>query len=552
MIYDIVIVGGGIAGMMAAIEAKTDSNKVVIITKGNLFKSNSSLASGGINATLNPNDKKEIKKHIDDTLKSSFSLGNKEAISYMCNQAPKMIEMLVDYGVNFDKNEDGTIAQRSFGGGSSKRTCYVGDKTGSAIMQALIKQARSLGITFLVNSFVMNLTTLNNRVSGVVVLRKFDSSVIVYIAKSVILAGGGYAGIYRGFSTNSQDNSGDMLAIALKAGLNLKDMEFVQFHPTGLDKTSYLVSEAARGEGAYIVNDKGERFVDELEIRNVVSFAISKQIELGRKVFIDLRHLSLEHIQNKLPSLYKYAYNQMGIDISNELLPVKPVAHYSMGGIEANMTKTTIKGLFVCGECALNGVHGANRLGGNSLLDGAVFGRLSGKKALEFSKNKEYLPIDYNIVLKDQKMVDWIFDIDTSKNFNAMRISMGKAMFDLAGIHRSESSLNKAFSYLKYLRMETASLHCIDKGRQNNVELVSILELKNALEVAEAVVLGALKRKESRGAHNRDDFEKIDMKLSKSILIYEQKKGYFKVWYEDSKFRLWLKRLFTNQYSKGY
>ncbi|QOY53164.1 L-aspartate oxidase [Candidatus Sulfurimonas baltica] len=546
MMFDVIVVGGGIAGLMAAIEAKKSNNKVAVITKGNLFKSNSSLASGGINAVLDSNNSKEIKLHVDDTIKACFGLENKNAITYMCNRAPKIIEKLVKYGVEFDKNEDGSIAQRSFGGGSSKRTCYVGDKTGSAIMQVLIKKAKTLGVTFLVNNFVMNLTTLNNRVSGVVVLRKFDSSVMVYPSKSVILAGGGYAGLYRGFSTNAQDYSGDMQAIALRAGLNLKDMEFVQFHPTGMIKTNYLVSEAARGEGGYLVNNENERFVDELDTRSVVSLAISKQIESGKKVFVDLRHLTLEHIEAKLPSLYKTAFMQAGIDISKELLPVKPVAHYSMGGIESDMTKTKLKGLFVCGECAVTGVHGANRLGGNSLLDGAVFGELAGINALKFSKSKEYLPIDYNIVAKDQKMVDWIFDKESSKNFNSMRISMGKTMFDLAGIHRSEESLTKAFDYLKYLRRETATLHCIDKGRQNNVELSSILELKNGLEVSEAVVLSALKRQESRGAHNRDDFADENLKLRKSILINEPKKGYFKVWYEDNKFMLILQKIFTN------
>ena len=549
MISDVIVVGGGIAGLMAAIEAKNSTNKVTVVTKGNLFKSNSSLASGGINAVLDSKHTLSIKSHIKDTIKGCFGLENKNAITYMCNRAPHIIKKLVEYGVEFDKDEDGAIAQRSFGGGTMKRTCYVGDKTGSAIMQVLIKKAKSVGITFLVNTYVMNITTLHNRISGIVALRRFDSSVMVYPAKSVIFAGGGYAGIYRGFSTNSQDYSGDLVAIALRSGMNIKDMEFVQFHPTGLEKTNYLISEAARGEGGYLVNDKCERFVNELETRNVVSFAISTQIEAGRKVFIDLRHLSKEHIETKLPSLYKAAFNQAGIDISKELLPIKPVAHYSMGGIEADMTKTSIKGLFACGECAVQGVHGANRLGGNSLLDGAVFGELAGKNAFKFSQNKEFLPIDYNIVLKDQKMVDWIFDKDTTKNFNSMRISMGKTLFKEAGIHRSEESLIKAFDYLKYLRRETATLHCIDKGRSNNVELIAILELKNALEVAEAMVLSALKREESRGAHNRDDFIENNQNLRKSLLINELKKGYFKVWYEDNIFISTIKKFL--QINKG-
>jgi succinate dehydrogenase/fumarate reductase flavoprotein subunit len=547
LIYDVIVVGGGISGLMAAIEAKTDNNKVAVITKGNLFKSNSSLASGGINAVLNKNNSDEIDNHIYDTYKSSFELGSKKAISYMCKEAPKIMQRLVEYGVEFDKDENKRIAQRSFGGGSFKRTCYVGDKTGSAIMQVLIKKAKNVRITFLVNNFVMNITSLNKRVSGVVVLRRFDSSVMVYPAKSVILAGGGYAGIYRGFSTNSQDYSGDMIALALRAGLNIKDMEFVQFHPTGLYKSSYLVSEAARGEGGYLVNSDGDRFVDELATRDVVSRAIVKEIENGKDVFIDLRHLSEEHIQTKLPSLYKTAHMQAGIDITKELLQVKPLAHYSMGGIEANMTKTNMKGLYVCGECAVNGVHGANRLGGNSLLEGAVFGKLAGENARKFSMNKEYLPIDYNRVVKDQKMTDFIFDKESTKNFNSMRISMGKTMFEHAGIHRTEASLTKAFDYLKYLRRESLTLHCIDKGRQNNVELISILELRNALEIAEAVVLSAMKRKESRGAHSRDDYLATDYKCEKSILINELKKGFFKVWYEDSGFRQMIRKFFTNQ-----
>ena len=532
MIYDVIIVGGGIAGLMAAIEAKTSSNKVAVITKGNIFKSNSSLASGGINAVLDKNNTHEIKKHIDDTIKGGYGLSDKKSVSYMCNRAPHIIKKLVSYGVEFDKDENGEIAQRSFGGGVSKRTCYVGDKTGSAIMQVLIKQAKIVGVDFVANNFVMNVTKLKNKISGVVAIRRIDSSLMVYPAKSVILAGGGYAGIYRGHSTNAQDYTGDVLAIALRSGLNLKDMEFVQFHPTGMAKSSYLISEAARGEGGYLVNSDGKRFVNELETRDIVARAILTQVNKGKKVYLDLRHLDKKHIETKLPSLYKAAYNQAGIDVTTELLEVTPVAHYSMGGIESKMTKTDIKGLFACGECAVNGIHGANRLGGNSLLEGAVFGELAGKKAKEFAKHKEFLPIDYNIVVKDQKVVDKIFDRDTSKNFNSMRISMGETMFKNAGIHRDYNSLIRAYDYIKYLRKEAGTLHCIDKGRNNNVELISILELKNALEVAEVVILSALEREESRGAHSRDDFTKTLKANEKSILVNELKKGYFQIWYE--------------------
>jgi len=543
MMYDVIIIGGGVAGLIAAIEAKTDTNRVALMTKGNIFKSNSALASGGINAVLDANNSGAIEQHIDDTLDGAYGLGNKKAISYMCQRAPKIIEKLVKLGVKFDRDEQRHILQRGFGGSKSKRTCFVGDKTGAEITQVLIKTAKDMGIKFLVNHFVMNLTTLNHNVSGVVAIRRFDSSVVVYPAKSVILAGGGFAGIYRGYSTNAQDYTGDLLAVALRLGLHLKDMEFVQFHPTGFVKTNYLVSEAARGEGGYLINSDGKRFVDELGARDVVSRAIMNQIENGKEVFLDLRHLPKALIETKLPSLYKTAYLQAGIDVSQELLPVKPVAHYTMGGIETDMVDTDIEGLFACGECASNGVHGANRLGGNSLLEGAVFGEMAGQRALAHSKTKDFLPIDYSNVIKDIKLVDHIFSSDTTKNFNAMRVSLGKMMFENVGIKRDEQSLIKAYDYISYLRSEVPTLHCVNKERSNNVELIAILELRNALEIAEAVILSALKRRESRGSHYRVDFPGSDESLQQNIVVKELSKGQLRVWFKENpllyKIRKW-------------
>ncbi len=545
MTYDVLIIGSGIAGLMAAIEAKSETNSVAIITKSNIFKSNSAVASGGINAVLNPNDEVEIQKHIDDTLKSAQGLGNKKAISYLCHQAPHIIQKLVEYGVEFDRDENGKILQRSFGGGSSKRTCFVGDSTGSAITQALIKKAREIGVEFLVNHFVMDITKIEEYISGVVVLKKIDSTVTVFPTKSIVFAGGGYAGIYRGFSTNAQDCTGDLLSVALRAGLNLQDMEFVQFHPTGFAKTSYLVSEAARGEGGHLVNSEGVRFVNELGTRDVLARAIFEQIRSGKKVYLDMRHIPQSILETRVPSLYKSAYNQVGIDLATELLEIKPVAHYSMGGIEASMTQSRLKGLFVCGESASLGVHGANRLGGNSLLEGAVFGELAGKKAREHACNKEFLPIDYNVVIKNMDLIQRIFEGDCTKNFNAMRISVGKIMFDKAGIFRNEATLQEAFDYMKYLRLESNTLHCIDKGRHNNVELISILELRNALELSEAIILGAMHRRESRGAHHREDFPTPSKEGEKHVLVKELQKGFFKVSYEDSWITGILKKLLT-------
>ncbi len=548
MIYDVIVVGSGVAGLMAAIEAKTETNKVAIITKGNIFKSNSAMASGGINAVLDLENDEEIESHIQDTYKSSKGLGDIKNITYMCKSASDIISKLISYGVVFDRDEHGNIAQRPFGGGKHNRTCYIGDKTGNAIVQALIKKAKEVGIKFLVNTYVLNLTINEKKISGLISLRRIDSTVLVYSTKAVVLSGGGYAGIFRGNSTNAQDYTGDLLAVCLRAKLKLKDMEFIQFHPTGLAKTNYLVTEAARGEGGYLINSDGERFIDELDTRDKIAKAILEQRNNDKKVFIDLRHLSLEQIQKKLPSLYSVGLNQTGIDISKELLEIKPVAHYSMGGVEVNnMVETEIKGLFICGEMAANGIHGANRLGGNSLLEATVFGELSGRKALEYSLKNSHEIIDYNYVIKDIKTIDKIFAGETSKNFNAIRVSLGNSMFDNVGILRNKKSLIKAFDYAKYLRNQSYSLHCINKEKRNNVELISILELRNALEVSEAIILAAKKRKESRGSHQRTDYEETNDKYSHHILIKEIQKGFFKLEFDDKSFLTKVRNLLINK-----
>jgi succinate dehydrogenase / fumarate reductase flavoprotein subunit len=547
MIYDVIVVGGGIAGLMAAIEAKDGQNRVALITKGNLFKSNSSMASGGINAVLDPSNTKEINQHIADTFASAKGIGNKKAITYMCKQASIIIKKLVDYGVDFDRDENGNISQRPFGGGSTNRTCYVGDKTGSAITMALIKKAKSKGITFLPNNYVLNIAKYQNKISGLVVLNKENSQVVIYPSKAVVLAGGGYAGIYRGYSTNAPDYTGDLLAVALRAGLELKDMEFVQFHPTGFVKTNYLVTEAARGEGGYLVNSEGNRFVNELGTRDEVARAILKEQLEGKKVFIDLRHLGLEKIEQKLPSLLNAALMQGGVNISQELLEIKPVAHYTMGGVDVNMTSCDIKGLYVCGEMASNGVHGANRLGGNSLLEGCVFGNLAGINAKDYAKENEFSPINYNIIVKDIEMLDYIFQGESTKNFNAIRISLGKCLFEKVGILKNENTLTQAFDYIKYLRQISYNLHCINKEKNNNVELTAILELRNALEISEAIILSAQKRCESRGAHFREEYPLTSKEFSKSFVIKELKKGYFRISFKENEFLRKLRNIFIQK-----
>jgi succinate dehydrogenase/fumarate reductase flavoprotein subunit len=528
VIYDVLVIGSGIAGLSAAIEARKGGAKVAIICKSLPLRSNSSMASGGINASLATMEPDAVSEHVLDTINSAKGLANPESVRIMCERAPRVIRKLHELGVPFEMTSGGDIAQRSFGGSGKKRTCYIGDKTGAAIVQSLFKVCRQEGVEFLANHFVMNIIHSKGRVCGVTVLRKSDSHVLAFAAKALVLASGGYAGIYNGHTTNPQDSNGDMISAALRAKLWLKDLELVQFHPTGLAKNGALLSEAARGEGGYLINGKGERFVDELLTRDVITRAIMEQIQGGEKVFLDVRHLGEECIASKLPSLKQTCWSSLNIDVSKELIPIMPVAHYTMGGIEVNANAaTTIGGLYACGEVACTGVHGANRLGGNSLIEGAVFGEIAGFNAQNFATRNTFLPIDYEVVAKEQRKVEYIYGGDNRYNVNALRKQLGKTMFEKVGIYRNENSLVDAFEYIKYLRKLTPNLHCINKAKDNNVEIVTILELSNALEVAEAVVFSAMSRKESIGAHERVDGE--DAQNPTHTVLTALKGGFLKI-----------------------
>lgn len=517
MLYDVVVVGSGIAGLFSALYAKKTGVNVAILTKSNPFRSNSAVASGGINAVINVGEYDSVLEHINDTIEGADGLINRRNISDMCYEAPEIISELKAMGVGFDTDEKGNIMQRPFGGAKANRTCYIADRTGSAIVQKLLMECRNAGVHILSNHQFLNITKFNDKLSGVTVLRKRDSQVIAFACKSLVLAGGGYAGIFRGHSTNSQESSGDIIAAALRADLRLSNMEFVQFHPTTLVTNGALISEAARGEGAYLVDESGERFTDELQTRDKLSRTITQHILDGHKVYLDFRHLSEELIETKLPSTQKLALNSAGVDIRTELLEITPSAHYSIGGIwTRGDTTTDIAGIYACGECAVTGVHGANRLGGNSLLEGVYFGRLAGNEAGKLALRKEFLPIDYADVDKESRRVDLIIDGESHFNINAMRKNLGETLFRQVGVFRTEESLSTAFEYIGYLFKRQYGLHCVNKERENNVELSSIIEFKNALYIAEAMTLCALKRKESRGVHFRSDFVHKDDKHFRS------------------------------------
>ncbi len=514
MLYDVIVIGTGIAGLRAALEAKKAGVSVAVLSKSNPFRSNSAVASGGINAALGNAEEDSPQAHAADTLKGGGGINGKKALHRLCTDGPDCIMELDNMGVPFDKDEHGNIAQRAFGGAGHKRTCHIADKTGAAIVQTLLAQCRSEHIEIIPNTQFLNIVTEKGRVAGITALKRSDSSVTAFACKALILAGGGFAGIYRGHTTNPQEASGDTLAAALRAGMRLRDMEFVQFHPTTLAKTGSLITEAARGEGGYLLNAQGERFVDELATRDVLSRAILAEIKAHGKVYLDLRHLDPELVDKKLPSVKKNALMAAGLDVHTELVPIQPGAHYTGGGILTYPdTSTDIKGIYACGENAANRVHGANRLGGNSLLEGVVFGRLAGKNAAAFALKQEFLPLDYQYVDREMRAIRFILDGENLFNINAMRKSLGDTLFLNVGIVRDKEGLIKALDYVHYLYNKSIGLHCVNKELSMNVELSAIIEFKNALLVAEALILSAQKRKESRGVHFRSDYPEADPKI---------------------------------------
>jgi len=507
MLYDVIVVGTGISGLYSALYAKRAGFSVAVLSKSNPFRSNSAVASGGINAVINLNELDSVKGHIQDTIAGADGLSHENNITKMCEEAPSIIQELGEMGVGFDTDSEGKIQQRPFGGAKVERTCYIADRTGASIVQTLLMQCREEGVHILSNHKFLNITKYKGKLSGVTVLRRQNSQVIAFACKSLVLAGGGYAGIFRGHSTNSQESSGDVVAAALRAHMRLSNMEFVQFHPTTLANNGALISEAARGEGAYLVDENEERFTDELMTRDKLSREILHHIKKGHKVYLDMRHLGEEKINTKLPSTRKVALSAAGVDVCTELLEIEPSAHYSIGGIWTREdTSTDLAGVFACGECAVTGVHGANRLGGNSLLEGAYFGRLAGKEAARMALKREFQPIDYAYVEKEYRRIELILDGESKFNINAMRKNLGGSLFKDAGVFRDKESLTSSLEYIHYLMGLQYGLHCVNKELNNNVELASILEFKNALLIAEAMSVCALAREESRGVHYRGDF----------------------------------------------
>ncbi len=545
--YDVLIVGAGGAGLMAALEtSKAKDVKVGVVTKVYPTRSHTGAAQGGINAALgnfDPSDSPEV--HTFDTVKGSDYLGDQDAIEFMCYEAPKRIYELEHLGVPFSRLPDGRIAQRPFGGAGFPRTCYAADKTGHVILHTLYEQCLKNDVEFLNEWFVTELIIDNNEAKGVIAIDIRNGEVHAIKAKAIIFATGGYARVYWVRNTNAIGSTGDGMAICYRAGIPLKDMEFVQFHPTGLRSTGILVTEGARGEGGYLINNKGERFMAryapqkmELGPRDLVARSIETEILEGRGwgegmmayVHLDLRHLGAEKIKTRLPQIRQLCIDFEGVDPIEEPIPVRPTAHYSMGGIDVRDYKTSmtgVNGVYAVGECACVSVHGANRLGGNSLLDLVVFGKPAGAAAVEYARNK---PDDnFNLKAEEErarKEIEALLKKENKENINNIRMELAQTMWDKVGIFREEKPMLEAIEKVKELKERYKLLVPGDSGKIFNTALINYIELGYLLDLAEAIAVTAVLRKESRGAHARRDYpNRDDENFLKHSLAYYTPEG---------------------------
>jgi succinate dehydrogenase / fumarate reductase flavoprotein subunit len=517
-IHDIVIVGAGLAGMRAALASPPDLD-VAVISKVHPVRSHSVAAQGGINAALGENDSWEA--HAFDTTKGGLYLGDQDAIEAMCREAPDDIVELEHLGVIFSRDDQGRIAQRPFGGAGFPRTCYAADRTGHAILHAMYEQLMKRQIRVYEEWFVTSLVEEGGVCRGVIAWDLIHGGLHAIGAKAVILAAGGSGRVFF-TSTNAVINTGDGMALAYRVGVPLADMEFVQFHPTTLKDTGILITEGARGEGGYLLNTLGERFMKtyapqqmELATRSTVSLAIGREILEGRGVdgcvLLDLRHLGRARILERLPQIRELAIEFAGLDPVETPIPVRPGAHYQMGGVRTNQWgETALPGLYAAGECACVSVHGANRLGGNSLLETIVFGRRAGKRACDYARTIAPRALSDTALLGEEQRVHQLLSNEGSVRAWQLRDELGKTMSLNLGLVRTEESIQSAKAVVESLKVRAAAVTIQDKGRVFNTDLVQALELQSLLDIAETIIAGALARTESRGAHYRSDFPQRD------------------------------------------
>jgi succinate dehydrogenase / fumarate reductase flavoprotein subunit len=541
--HDLVIVGGGLAGLRAAIAASEVNSKVdvAVVSKVHPIRSHSVCAQGGTNTVLRREDSYNL--HAWDTIKGADFLADQDVVEFFCHKAPKEIITLEHWGCPWSRDSHGKIDQRESGGSSFPRTCFAADMTGLHEMHTLYGKVTSLeNITFYDEYFVTSLIAEDNVAKCLTAIELKTGELHAFRAKAIIMATGGCERIYER-TTFSHGATGDGMAIAYFAGVPLKDMEFVQFHPTGLVPSGVLITETARGEGGYLFNAKGERFMKrcapekmELAPRDVVARAETTEILEGRGlegpygpyIALDIRHLGEEKINERLPLIRDVAIKLAGVDPVKEPIPVRPAAHYSMGGIHVNIkTETTISGLYAAGECSCVSVHGANRLGGNSTADCLVFGSVAGVEAAKHALSKGFRELPRDKILAEEKRVfDKILGNEGDEKVSILRDEMRHIMNEKVWVFRRGNELASTLKEIRAIKERFKNIRLEDGGRTFNTELVEALQLNFMLDLAEVTVVSAFARTESRGAHFRVDYpSRDDVNWLRHTLAYYTMEG---------------------------
>jgi succinate dehydrogenase / fumarate reductase flavoprotein subunit len=547
--HEVVIVGAGISGLIAALQA-SETCDVAVISKVHATRSHSGAAQGGIAAALGNEEEDRWEWHMYDTVKGSDYLADQNMVEILAREAPSALVELEHMGVPFSRSEEGKISQRHFGGHTRdfgqtpvKRACYASDRTGRVIMNNVYDRCLLRSVKIYQEHFVTRLIMDQGRTIGVAGYDIATGDTVVFHAKAVVLATGGCGRIYK-TTSNGFVATGDGLGLALDAGVPIQDMEFVQFHPTGLYGLGVLVTEAARGQGGILRNDKSEPFMEryaptikDLAPRDMVSRAILTEIQKGRgiggrdHVYLDLTHIKKETIEENLSEIAELSRIFMGIEPSDEPIPVAPTCHYMMGGIPTDengqvVDEDIIQGLYAVGESACVSIHGANRLGCNSLIDLVVFGKRTGRSIREFVESVDWSELPNIIEEESKQELKRIFESEGIEKVHAIRNEMQALMTEYCSIFRNSNGLRRALKELQDFKDRYDEIGLTNKGRIHNYELKEALELRNMLQVSEAIILSALSREESRGAHYRTDFpDRDDKSWLKHTIVHKSSKG---------------------------
>jgi len=584
--FDVIVVGAGGAGLMAALYASKTASTAVL-SKLYPTRSHTGTAQGGVGAALGNEGEDHPEWHTFDSVKGSDYLGDQDAIEFMCFEAVQAVYELEHMGLPFSRTPDGRIAQRPFGGHTNNvtgkpvpRACYAADRTGHMILQTLYQQCLKNHVNFFDEFQVLDTLIENGMAAGVVALELATGELHVFHAKSVVFATGGHGRIWE-ITSNAYSFTGDGPAVLMRRGIPLEDMEFFQFHPTGIYRLGILITEGVRGEGGILINDKGERFMEkyapkvkDLASRDVISRAMYLEMREGRGIggnrylYLDMRPETVnkyaaldgrkrtdgtpyvvtgEELLGKLPDIVDFARTYLGVDPVAQPMPVNPTAHYAMGGIPTNKygevvideQNTVLPGLYAAGECACVSVHGANRLGTNSLLDLIVFGKHSGLKAAEYANGASFQPLPADPTEYTRQQLETIHNCNGEEKAYTIGNEMKAIMFDEVGVFRIQEGMDKALAKVRELQERLKHVRTPDKGKPFNTELMNIWELGNLLDLAEVTTVSALARLESRGGHAREDYPKRDdVNWLKHTLA----------WVENGKIRLGYKPVVITKY----